>query len=245
MMSQLATMCVAKTNAAKLLQRDFGQGHAMLTEIHKDVSSNNTSENALSDEQLFARFRESGDREVFSMLVKRYEREVFGYLKRYLGDQQLAEDVFQATFITVYRKAEQFEAGRAFRPWLYTIATNKAIDAQRAKKRSRLRSLDADLSHSGNSSQSNGRPSSMLEQLVDVSADVQGESARSETRQEVRDAMEELNDISKQVIHLVYFQGMKYSEAAETLDIPIGTVRSRLHMAIRKLQEIWQRKGRK
>jgi RNA polymerase sigma-70 factor (ECF subfamily) len=228
-----------------MLQRDFGQGHAMLTEIHKDVSSSNPIESSLSDEMLFARFRETGDRELFGLLVKRYEREVFGYLKRYLGDQQLAEDVFQATFITVYRKAEQFEAGRSFRPWLYTIATNKAIDAQRAKKRSRLRSLDADLSNSGNSSQSNGRPSSMLEQLVDTTADVQGESARSETRQEVREALEELNDISKQVIHLVYFQGMKYSEAAETLDIPIGTVRSRLHMAIRKLQEVWQRKTRK
>lgn len=217
----------------------------MLTEIHKDGSSKVSPESGVSDEVLFARFRETGDRDLFGLLVKRYEREVFGYLKRYLGDQQLAEDAFQATFIAVFRKAEQFEAGRTFRPWLYTIATNKAIDAQRAKKRSRLRSLDADLSNSGNSANGSGRPSSMLEQLVDSSADVQGESTRSETRQEVREALEELNDISKQVIHLVYFQGMKYSEAAETLDIPIGTVRSRLHMAIRKLQEVWQRKTRK
>jgi|LakMenEpi03Aug12_release.lakeMendotaPanAssembly.Ray.scaffolds.fasta_scaffold01439_17 RNA polymerase sigma-70 factor (ECF subfamily) len=221
----------------------------MLTEIHNNGSSINSSdkltESTLSDEALFIRFRDTGDRDLFGVLVKRYEREVFGYLKRYLGDQQLAEDAFQATFIAVFRKAEQFESGRTFRPWLYTIATNKAIDAQRAKKRSRLRSLDADVSNSGNSSQSHGRQSSMLEQLVDTTADVQGDSARSETRQEVRDALEELNDISKQVIHLVYFQGMKYSEAAETLDIPIGTVRSRLHMAIRKLQEVWQRKNRK
>lgn len=217
----------------------------MLTEIHKDRSSINSTESELSDEAIFIRFRETGDRDLFAVLVKRYEREVFGYLKRYLGDQQLAEDAFQATFIAVFRKAEQFESGRTFRPWLYTIATNKAIDAQRAKKRSRLRSLDIDASNSGNSSQSHGRQSSMLEQLVDTSADVQGDSARSETRQEVREALEELNDISKQVIHLVYFQGMKYSEAAETLDIPIGTVRSRLHMAIRKLQEVWQRKSRK
>jgi len=217
----------------------------MLTETHKDGLPNNTMESELSDEALFIRFRDTSDRDLFAVLVKRYEREMFGYLKRYLGDQQLAEDAFQATFIAVFRKAEQFETGRTFRPWLYTIATNKAIDAQRAKKRSRLRSLDADASYSGNSSQSHGRQTSMLEQLVDTSADVQGDSARSETRQEVREALEELNDISKQVIHLVYFQGMKYSEAAETLDIPIGTVRSRLHMAIRKLQEVWQRKTHK
>jgi RNA polymerase sigma-70 factor (ECF subfamily) len=215
----------------------------MLTEIHKDVSSNNSSENVASDESLFARFRETGDRDVFGQLVKRYEREVFGYLKRYLGDQQLAEDAFQATFIAIFRKADQFEAGRSFRPWLYTIATNKAIDAQRSKKRSRLRSLDTDLSRSNNSSQ--GRQLSMLEQLVDPTADVQNQTALSETRHEVREAIDELNDISKQVIHLVYFQGMKYSEAAETLDIPIGTVRSRLHMAVRKLQEVWQRRSSK
>lgn len=215
----------------------------MLTEIHKDVSSNNSSENVASDESLFARFRETGDRDVFGQLVKRYEREVFGYLKRYLGDQQLAEDAFQATFIAIFRKADQFEAGRSFRPWLYTIATNKAIDAQRSKKRSRLRSLDTDLSRSNSSSQ--GRQLSMLEQLVDPTADVQNQTALSETRHEVREAIDELNDISKQVIHLVYFQGMKYSEAAETLDIPIGTVRSRLHMAVRKLQEVWQRRSSK
>jgi RNA polymerase sigma-70 factor (ECF subfamily) len=85
----------------------------------------------------------------------------------------------------------------------------------------------------------------MLEQLVDPTADVQNQTALSETRHEVREAIDELNDISKQVIHLVYFQGMKYSEAAETLDIPIGTVRSRLHMAVRKLQEVWQRRSSK
>jgi RNA polymerase sigma-70 factor (ECF subfamily) len=215
----------------------------MLTEIHKDVSSNNSSENVASDETLFARFRETGDRDVFGQLVKRYEREVFGYLKRYLGDQQLAEDAFQATFIAIFRKADQFEAGRSFRPWLYTIATNKAIDTQRSKKRSRLRSLDADLSRSSGSGQ--GRQLSMLEQLVDPTADVQNQTDLSETRHEVREAIDELNDISKQVIHLVYFQGMKYSEAAETLDIPIGTVRSRLHMAVRKLQEVWQRRSSK
>jgi len=215
----------------------------MLTEIHKDVSSNNSSENVASDEKLFARFRETGDRDVFGQLVKRYEREVFGYLKRYLGDQQLAEDAFQATFIAIFRKADQFEAGRSFRPWLYTIATNKAIDAQRSKKRSRLRSLDTDLSRSNGSGQ--GRQLSMLEQLVDPTADVQNQTALSETRHEVREAIDELNDISKQVIHLVYFQGMKYSEAAETPDIPIGTVRSRLHMAVRKLQEVWQRRSSK
>src|SRR5262245_40098150 len=84
---------------------------------------------SLTDEELLVRFRDRGDRQAFTELVTRYERELFSYLKRYLGDAGMAEDAFQATFLQVHLKANQFEDGRAVRPWLYTIATNQAIDA--------------------------------------------------------------------------------------------------------------------
>lgn len=99
-----------------------------------------------SDESLVASYRLSGDRQVFELLVKRYEREIFTFLKRFLADAQLAEDVFQATFLSVHLRIDQFDEGRKFRPWLYAIAANKAIDAQRRNKRHRLRSLDAGTS---------------------------------------------------------------------------------------------------
>src|SRR4030067_475812 len=95
-----------------------------------------------SDELLLVQDRQTGDRELFAELVHRYERELFNYLRRYLGDTGMAEDAFQATFLQVHLKCEQFEAGRRFRPWLYTIATNQAIDAQRRNKRHRMVSLD-------------------------------------------------------------------------------------------------------
>src|SRR5689334_8866009 len=96
----------------------------------------------LSDEELLDHFRKTEDRDAFTELVHRYERELFSYLRRYLGDAEMAEDAFQATFLQVHLKSHQFEEGRKFRPWLYTIATNQAIDAQRRNKRHRNISLD-------------------------------------------------------------------------------------------------------
>src|SRR5690242_1002358 len=83
---------------------------------------------ALTDEELLVRYRDHADRQAFSQLVHRYERELYSYLRRYLGDATMAEDAFQATFLQVHLKCDQFEQGRRFRPWLYTIATNQAID---------------------------------------------------------------------------------------------------------------------
>src|SRR3954452_4346187 len=97
---------------------------------------------SLSDEELLLGYRETSDAELFAELVHRYERELYSYLRRYLGDAELAEDAFQAAFLQVHLKCDQYEAGRAVRPWLYTVATNQAIDAQRRGRRHRMVSLD-------------------------------------------------------------------------------------------------------
>ena len=92
----------------------------------------------LTDEDLLLEYRQTGDRSCFDTLVYRYERELYNYLRRYLVDGVMAEDVFQAAFLQVHLKCQQFEDGRRFRPWLYAIATNAAIHAQRRDKRHRL-----------------------------------------------------------------------------------------------------------
>src|SRR6266481_2675867 len=96
----------------------------------------------MTDEQLLLAYRAEEAAEAFETLVHRYERELYSYLFRYLGDAAMADDAFQATFLQVHLKCEQFEEGRKFRPWLYTIATNQSIDAQRRNKRHRMVSLD-------------------------------------------------------------------------------------------------------
>src|SRR5437762_11180622 len=94
-----------------------------------------------SDEELLSSFRR-GQREAFGVLVRRYEGELYGYLRRYLGDANLADDVFQNTFLQLFTKIGKYEPGRPVRPWLYTIATHQAIDALRRNGRHQTVSLD-------------------------------------------------------------------------------------------------------
>ena len=95
-----------------------------------------------TDEKLLLSYRSEPDNRVFEELVHRYEKELYGYLRHYLGDAEMAEDVFQQTFLQVHLKCGQFEPGRKVRPWLYTVATNQAIDYQRRNRRHRMSSLD-------------------------------------------------------------------------------------------------------
>ncbi len=186
-----------------------------------------------SDEDLLAQFQR-GQREAFGLLVRRYERELYGYLCRYLGDPSLAEDVFQNTFLQLYTKIGTYERGRPVRPWLYTIATHQAIDALRRAGRHQTLSLDQQREEAANGdiqtllSMLESRWSSPLEQ-------VQAE----ERRQWVRESVERLPDFLRQVVVLAYYQGLKYREIADILDIPLGTVKSRLHAALVRLQEAW------
>ena len=88
----------------------------------------------LSDEELFAAYRR-GDRAGFQKLLERYQRELFHFLVRFLGDRSTAEDIFQETFLQVHQSASQFDPQRRFRPWLFTIAANKARDLIRSQAR--------------------------------------------------------------------------------------------------------------
>lgn len=187
----------------------------------------------LSDEQLLLEYRSTGDRDRFAQLVRRYERELFSYLRRYLGDAEMAEDAFQAAFLQIHLKCDQFEEGRKFRPWLYTIATNQAIDAQRRNRRHRMVSLDQPT---GDASQDVGKLLDLLESSdPNPLAQVNG----AERREWIRQAMDDLPEHMRAVVQLVYYQGLKYREAAEALSVPVGTVKSRLHAAVLKLNEAW------
>ncbi len=112
---------------------------------------------AESDESILMRYCQTRQREDFAQLVYRYERELFSYLRRYLGDAELAEDTFQATFLQIHLKCDQFEPERRFRPWMYTIATHQAIDAQRRNKRHRMVSLDRNIHHQDSNKFPTGR----------------------------------------------------------------------------------------
>ncbi len=189
---------------------------------------------ACSDEELFARARR-GDEPCFAALVRRYERELYGYLRRYLGDAHLADDVFQNSFLQLYLKRDQYEAGRPVRPWLYTIATHQAIDALRRSGRHPTVSLEQQTGE-----EADGEPHRLIGLLEASDQAPLDRVSTSEAGEIVRRSVDELPEFLKQVVLLAYFQGLPYRDVADVLGIPVGTVKSRLHTALQRLHDAWR-----
>lgn len=178
-----------------------------------------------TDEELMSEYQTGKQRAAFEELVSRYERELFCYLKRFLGNAESAEDLFQSTFLQVHLKCDQYDSERKFRPWLYRIATNQAITLRRKTKQFQVVSIDDPCTI-------NPEAPTFAGYVLDNTL---LDTKRSEQAAQVRDAMNQLPEILRQVLYLVYFQGMKYAEAAETLGVPFGTLKSRIYYAVKKL----------
>ncbi len=191
-----------------------------------------------TDEALLLRYRDFGEVGAFEELVHRYETELYSYLRRYLGDESLAEDAFQAAFLQLHTKCDQFDQARKVRPWLYTIATNQAIDAQRRSRRHRMVSLDHRDERSTDET-----ASALIDLLASRDSGPPEELEAHERRNWIRQAVAQLPESLRSAVNLIYYQGLKYREAAAILDIPVGTVKSRLHTAILKLNEAWSHAG--
>jgi RNA polymerase sigma-70 factor (ECF subfamily) len=187
-----------------------------------------------ADEDLYQEYRRSSDPGAFAELVSRYQRELYNYLRRFLGDATLAEDVFQATFLQVHVKRDAFEPGRKFRPWLYTVATNQAIDAQRRNRRHRRLSLNQPQQAGGENL------GTLLDLVADGGADPAWSAENSEHGAWVRGEVQSLPEPLRNAVNLVYFRGLKYGDAAKIMSVPVGTVKSRLHAALQKLGQSWR-----
>jgi len=198
------------------------------------IELNGSALDQMTDEELLAEYRLAGSPDVFQNLVGRYERELYNYLRRFLGNAALAEDAFQATFMQVHLKCSLFDGERKVRPWLYTIATNQAIDIQRRNRRHRLVSLDrvGRAEH-----QELGSLLSLLRSKEDEPSEQLVEGERKEW---IRDAVAALPEQLRTAVRLVYFRGLKYREAADELSVPVGTVKSRIHSAVKRLGEAWE-----
>jgi RNA polymerase sigma-70 factor, ECF subfamily len=185
-----------------------------------------------SDEELLRRYRDTGRSDDFDELVHRYEHELYRYLTRYVGDSALAQDVFQNTFLQIHLKRGLYENGRPVRPWLYSIATHQAVDALRKVGRHPTVSLDQRASGSEPDS------GSLVELLVSDNEGPLAELQGEERKEWVRQSVARLPDTLRQTLILAYHQDLKYREIAEILKIPVGTVKSRLHAALAKLQQM-------
>lgn len=161
---------------------------------------------------------QNGDRNAFSELVRAHARGVIHVIYRMCGDMQVAEDAAQETFIQAWLKLRSYRPGTSLRNWLYQIAVNTAIDMLRKEKRI-LPGAVEDM------------------QLTDSEPGPETRAAISERAQAVQKAVLSLPEASRAVLVLREYEGLSYQEIAEALDIPLGTVMSRLNYARKLLKE--------
>lgn len=197
-----------------------------------------------SDESLFEAYR-SGDRGAIRELIERHHDDLIRFLTRLVGDRAGAEDVFQETFLQIHLVSGSFDATRRFRPWLFTIAANKGRDFLRRRQRRRTLDLSAPVGGGGSNHDGNGEPALQFIDLmeVDVPAPSVGLDA-SETSRQVQKVLDDMPLPLREILLLAYFQRLSYAQIAEDLEIPLGTVKSRLHSAVAAFARGWtQRTG--
>ncbi len=188
---------------------------------------------AWQDEDLLVEYTREGTGEAFAELVHRYQRPLYTHLHKYLRDSGQVEDAFQATFLAVHLRRGEFDPRRRFRPWVYCIATTRAIDMFRRNRRHRRFSPDA--------WQAGHDPAAERQTLDDLpDARVQPPLTQLETTengQRLRRVVDSLPARLRDVIVQVMLRGVAYQEAADLLKIPLGTVKSRLHEALLRLRK--------
>jgi RNA polymerase sigma-70 factor (ECF subfamily) len=182
-----------------------------------------SNENQPSDEDLIERFQR-GDLYAFDLIVKRYKDQLLNFIYRFVGNQEEAEDIVQETFLRVYRKRKAYKRIAKFSTWIYTIAGNLARTELRRRKRRKLFSVtemgyedrDYEISDEGHSPER------------EVDGVMQEEI--------IQKAIEKLSPKFREVIVLRDVQELSYEEISKIIDVPIGTVKSRVNRGRLRLQ---------
>ena len=182
----------------------------------------------LSDEELVARARD-GDRSAFARLVDRHSISVFNLTLRIVGNREDAEEAAQDAFVRAYRNLGRFRGDARFSTWLYRIAVNVSLSSARRSRRDL-----STTSLSGSEDEEEGLPL----QLPDPSANPAERFEQGEFREQVRNMVAALPPIYSAVISMYHIQSLTYDEIAESLELPIGTVKARLFRARAALRKL-------
>ena len=161
---------------------------------------------------------ERGDKKAIQLLYENYADALYGVIKKIITDEDTAQDVLQESFVKIWRYSKKYDASKAkLFTWLYRIAYNTSIDKVRS------------LKNKNNS-----------EIQIEVSSVYKITS--NELNQDVLDIKEHLNTLDdkyKVVLYALFFEGMTQQEASEELDIPLGTIKSRLKIGLRELKKVY------
>lgn len=185
------------------------------------------------DSEVIARFMD-GDEDAFRDIIAHYKNGLYAFLKRFLNHHDQVEDVFQETFLQLYNSRSSFDATKNLRPWLFTIAANKAKDALRKQQRTAAISI--------------GSLASPDEMSFGDALDVIGSHDKipldaleqDETAMLVRQIISEMPENLREILILSYFNQFSYKQMAQMLSIPIGTIKSRLHTAVAVFAKEWK-----
>ena len=187
-----------------------------------------------TDEKLLEAYRR-GDIGAFRLLIERYQTDLLRFLTRLTGDRQSAEDVFQETFLQVHLFADSFDTSRRFKPWVFTIAANKARDLLRKKVRRQAVPLSAPV-------RGDSEAGTSYVDLMEIDVPAPDASLDDQERDAlVQKAVEAMSPPLREILLLAYFQRLSYAQVAEELGIPLGTVKSRLHAAVASFAREWKR----
>ena len=188
---------------------------------------------ATTDEELLADYL-NGQVDRFELLVRRHSQELYHFLLRFTGSASAAEDVVQEAFLQVHLSAASFDPKRRFKPWLFTIAANKARDWLRSRARRPVMPLDAQIDAGDEEGQ---RFSDFLADKAESPSD---SLEQQEQRIQVRELVEAMPTHLREVLILSYYHRFPYKEMAEILKIPLGTVKSRLHAAVGRFAQAYE-----
>ncbi len=180
---------------------------------------------APTDERLLAGYLADGD-SGFETLVHRHTRELHQFVLRFTHSSAAADDVVQEAFLQVHLSAASFDPSRRFKPWLFTIAANKARDWLRSRSRRSEVPLDARVGGDADGERS------FADLLAGSELPAEQEVSGGERRRAVREVVEQLPDHLREVLVLAYFHRFPYQEMADVLGVPLGTIKSRLHAAV-------------
>ena len=172
-----------------------------------------------------------GEEAAFREVVERLEKPLVNFILRFVGERNTAEDVFQETFVRVLRKIGDFEPKASFDTWVYTIARNLCLDRLKARKRHREVSLDAPQGSP------EGRVIDFRDVLRERGAGPDARAAGRENEERVMRCLGTLTPAKREALVLRMFVGLSYEEVAKVVGSPTGTVKFRVHEALRDLTE--------
>lgn len=177
---------------------------------------------------------QAGDVAAFEELMVRYERPLWGYVRRFVRDGAVAEDLLQEVFLRVVRAADGWRQDAKVAPWIYTVARNLCTDHARRAATRRAKSLDAPARPSGDEDSS---PKLLLDRVDAKIPGSERETLSRELREHLDRAIDELPRDQREVFILREMMDLPFSEIAASVGAPEGTVKSRMSLALQKLRE--------